>query len=88
MNSFVDLRWVERAAARLVVLDDLLSYEDALSMARALALQPAFKVSEPEEVVDRALEREGRLRRPAKRAEALGEGRSEPYGASVRPRAA
>ena len=57
-------------------------------MARALALQPAFKVSEPEEVVDRALEREGLLRRPAKRAEALGEGRSEPYGASVRPRAA
>ncbi|CAM5794908.1 hypothetical protein RFUL19S_03610 [Rhizobacter fulvus] len=39
MDSFVDLRWVERAAARLVVLDELLSYEDALSMARALALQ-------------------------------------------------
>ncbi len=62
MNSFADLRWVERAAARLVVRNDLLSYEDALSMARARASQPAYKVSEPGGVVDSALEREGRRR--------------------------
>jgi hypothetical protein len=71
MDSFVDLRWLERAAARLVVLDELLSYEDALSMARALALQPAFKMTEPDGVVDQFFAREGRLRRPAKRAETL-----------------
>jgi hypothetical protein len=71
MNSFVDLRWVERAAARLVVLDELLTYQDALSMARALALQPAFKVTEPEQMVDQVFAHEGRLRRPAKRSSTL-----------------
>ncbi len=84
MNSFVDLRWVERAAARLVVLDELLSYEDALSMARALALQPAFKMAEPEGVVDQFFAREGRLRRPAKRFEALTQlGEAGPAAASA-----
>ncbi|MES2990328.1 MAG: hypothetical protein V4844_02820 [Pseudomonadota bacterium] len=84
MNSFVDLRWVERAAARLVVLDELLSYEDALSMARALALQPAFKTTEPEGLVDKVFAQEGRLRRPAKRSEALTQsGESGPAAASA-----
>ena len=68
MDSFVDLRWVERAAARLVVLDPLLSLEDALSMARALSLQPAFKVSDPEAVVDRTFSQAGRYQQPPKRA--------------------
>lgn len=67
MDSFVDLRWVERAADRLVMLHPLLRYDDALAMARALAMQPAYKVAEPEDVVVHACENEDRLRRLANR---------------------
>ena len=51
MDPIVDLGWVERAASRLMQLDPLLSEDDARCIGRALALQPAFKVAEPEEVV-------------------------------------
>jgi hypothetical protein len=67
MDAFADLGWVERAAARLLLLDSLLRREDALSIARALAVKPAWRESEPEEIVTRIFEREGRLRRLAKR---------------------
>jgi hypothetical protein len=52
MDAFVDLRWVERAAGRLCLLDALLSPYDAFQIARGLALQPAWQVSDPDAVVD------------------------------------
>jgi hypothetical protein len=61
LDAFVDLRWVERAAGRLRLLDGLLSPYDALQIARGLALQPAWQVSDPEGVVDQTFLREGAL---------------------------
>lgn len=60
--------WVERAAERLMVIDSRLGRDDALSIARALSGKPAWQSSAPEEIVAMIFEREGRLRRPAKRA--------------------
>ena len=68
MDSFVDLRWVARAAERLMMLDPTLDLEDARVMARALALQPAYKVADPDQVATGTFEGGERHRRPAKRA--------------------
>lgn len=60
MDPFVQPSWLELAAFELRLLDPMLSEQDANDIARALALQPAWRVAGPIDVVAQTFLREGR----------------------------
>jgi hypothetical protein len=60
VEPFVDPEWLERAASELRLLDPLLSNQDVLDLARAMALQPAWRVAGPVGIISQTFLREGR----------------------------
>jgi hypothetical protein len=60
VEPFVDHEWLERAASELRLLDPMLSDQDAADIARALAMQPAWRVAGPVAVISQTFLREGR----------------------------